>query len=738
MDHKDPPGAGADDRSVAGLRRGTRRARDRHSASRRAGGAGATVALGLGLSLLVGSHAAYGQGEATRPAGAPATPLATPLATPPAAGTRAATAQLLPLRPAGVPTQPAMRLSRARGEVMIRRQGATTEEPAGSALPRDLAKGDVLSVKNGEGELWLESGVAITVPADSQLAVSGISSVNLLRGELAIGVQPGREPRPIYIYGPPGSFPLKARDARVRLDGEALVVTVVDGLARPGSPSLLWGPAVKNGEAARWDKGAPPRPARPLLPGPQWSAASDELFLVGTDASSLEIALRWQPLPGAVRYRVELARADADPSAAPLSVTEVEAPSTELPLRGLELGSYKARITAIDDYAAAGASSSQRRILVAQVAGLLGDGAVHVQEGQAPQIRSPTGQPAELLLDGAPLRAEGPGAGPHKLRVSLGGLAVEVPLIAQAQPAAASAPATMLVPTPAAPPQPATTTQSNIPNVPLPRPEAVPPEDVLLGGVGEVPFDGVRSPWAGRLVTARLETTMSGAARVAAFGRFTFKNGLGLDAGVNLLRAAIGDSNAGGGAVGFGNITAAARSPALRKGRFAMQAMLGMVAPLSGSSLDRAVEVDLAPEGGSLRPDVRPSGGGWRVEPAVLIGLRIGSFALITTQGASLRLGDGVKPAYAGGLLLHADLLPSLRLLVFSQWHLGYLGVPLDPADPGPDAGGAIGGGLEGLVGKGRLGQLRLGVLGRAGIGKAGAAVYGRGTVGLQLGYRFR
>lgn len=720
MDHKDPPGG----RSVAGLRRMTRRARSRKSVLRRASDAGTTVALGLGL--LVGSHAAYGQGEATRPTGAQA------------AGTRSVTTPFPTVRPAGVPTQPAMRLSRARGEVMIRRAGATTEEPAGGALPRDLAKGDVLSVRGGEGELWLESGVAITVPADSQLEVSGISSVNLLRGEIVIGVQPGREPRPLYIYGPPGSFPLKARDARVRLDGEALVITVLDGLARPGSPSLLWGPAVKNGEASRWDKGAPPRPARPLLPGPQWSAATDELFLVGTDAGSLEIALRWQPLPGATRYRVELARADADPSAAPLSVTEVEAPSTELPLRGLELGSYKARITAIDDYAAAGSSSAQRRILVAQVAGLLGDGAVHVQEGQSPQIKSPAGQQAELLLDGAPLPADGPRAGTHKLRVSLGGLAVEVPLIAQAQPAAASAPTT-LIPTPVAPPPPSPSGPSlpNEPTVRPPRSEPVPPEDVLLGGVGEVPFDGVRSPWAGRLVTARLETTMSGAARVAAFGRFTFKNGLGLDAGVNLLRAAIGDSDAGGGAVGFGNITAAARSPALRKGRFALQAMLGMVAPLSGSSLDRAIEVDLASEGGSLRPDVRPSGGGWRVEPAVLMGLRIGSFALITTQGASLRLGDGVKPAYAGGLLLHADLLPSLRLLVFSQWHLGYLGRVLDPDDPGPDAGGAVGGGIEGLVGKGRLGQLRLGVLGRAGIGKAGAAVYGRGTIGLQLGYRF-
>jgi hypothetical protein len=324
--------------------------------------------------------------------------------------------------------------------------------------------------------------------------------------------------------------------------------------------------------------------------------------------------------------------------------------------------------------------------------------------------------------------------------VTVGGVSTEVALVAHVRPSASSTPEPLVAtpPPPVSPPASPTAPPSReLPPAATDQPVPPPPEDALLGGVGEVPFDGVRSPWAGRLVTARLETTMSGAARLGAFGRFTFKNGLGIEAGVSLLRVALGPSDAGGGAVGFGNITAAARSPALRRGRFALQALLGTVAPLSGSSLDRAIEVDLAAPGGELRPDVRPSGGGWRLEPAALIGVRLGSFALITTQGASLRLGDGVTPAYAGGLMLHADLLPALRLVAFSQWHVGYLGVAIDEGDTTPDVGGAIGGGIEGLLGRGRLGQLRLSLLGRAGIGKGGAAVYGRGALGIQVGYRF-
>jgi hypothetical protein len=263
---------------------------------------------------------------------------------------------------------------------------------------------------------------------------------------------------------------------------------------------------------------------------------------------------------------------------------------------------------------------------------------------------------------------------------------------------------------------------------------------MLLGGVGEVPFDGIRSPWAGRLATVRFESTLSGAARLAVTGRLVMDNGFGIDLSASVLRTAFADVPPGTTATGFGNVSAAVRSPALRKGRFALQALVATVAPLSSSVLDAGAEVDPSTnaDGTNFRANVRPSGGGWRVEPAVLLGIRFGQFALVTTQGASLRVTPDLGPSYAGGLLLHADVLPMLRFMTFAQWQVGYLGVPLADGDRLPDVGGAAGAGFEVLLPAGKPGQLRLGLLGRAGIGSGGAAIYGRGTLGMQVGYQFR
>ncbi|HRI53604.1 MAG TPA: hypothetical protein PLW65_25845, partial [Pseudomonadota bacterium] len=293
---------------------------------------------------------------------------------------------------------------------------------------------------------------------------------------------------------------------------------------------------------------------------------------------------------------------------------------------------------------------------------------------------------------------------------------------------------------PVPPPTPPPVRPAPPPPPRLPPRQPAGPEDVLLGGVGEVPFDGIRSPWAGRMATLRLESTLSGAARLAVSGRLVFNNGFGLDFSASLLRTALAGLPADTVGTSYGNLGAALRSPALRKGRFALQALVAGVAPLSGSVLDNSVEADpgTGTDGTNFRPAIRPSGGGWRVEPAALLGVRIGRFALITTQGASLRITPQLAPSYAGGLLIHAEVLPLVRFVTFAQWQVGYLGVALEPEDSTPDIGGAAGAGFEVLLPAGRLGHVRLELLGRAGIGDVGAAVYGRGTFGLQVGYSFR
>jgi hypothetical protein len=653
-----------------------------------------------------------------------------------------------------------MKLTASRGEVLRRRVGGQ-EEPLPAPLPLALARNEEVIVRSGAAELSLDSGMQILVPEGSAVSVLGVSSIGLVRGEIQIVPRPGKEPRPLYVQGPPGSFPLKVRDALVRLDGDALVVMVYDGLARPGSPTISWGPAVNTGQGARWVKGGPPPPAKSLLAAPAWSTTA-ELFLQGQ--GPLEFSTRWQPVSGAQRYRLELLRSDGDSPPIVVMTSEVAAPRTSRELRGIEVGSYLLRVSAIDDLGAIGVPSVPRRLFVAQVPSLEPDGVVRLEAGSQPLLRAPAGQPATVLVDGEAPPAAGVAPGTHRLRVVVGGLSAEAPLVVAAKAALPPSGPGELPPAPPPPPEPRlqvveSPPRAHPPSLPLPPPTppavrtAAPPppprpsarqldgpEDMLLGGVGEVPFDGIRSPWAGRMATLRLESTLSGAARLAVSGRLVFNNGLGLDVSASLLRAALASVPADTIGTSYGNLSAAVRSPALRKGRIALQALVAAVAPLSGSVLDTSAEVDasVGTDGTSFRPAVRPSGGGWRVEPAVLLGVRIGRFALVTTQGASLRVTPELAPSYAGGLLIHAEVLPLVRFVTFAQWQVGYLGIALDPGDSTPDVGGAAGAGFEILLPAGRLGQVRLELLGRAGIGNAGAAVYGRGTFGLQAGYRFR
>jgi hypothetical protein len=666
-----------------------------------------------------------------------------------------------PAPAAGVPTTaPVMKLTAARGDVVRRRPGSPDEPVAAAALPLLLGRGEEVAVRTGAAELSLDSGMQILLPAGSAATVLGPASVGLLRGELQLMPRPGKEPRPLYVQGPPGGFPLKVREATVHLDGDALVVMVYDGVARPGSPTIAAGPAVNTGQAARWNKGGPPPLARALLPAPQWSTTA-ELFL--QSPTLLEIPTRWQPVSGAQKYRLEVLRSDGDNPAQLVATSEVAASSTSLSLRGLDTGSYLTRVAAIDEIGAVGVTSVPRQLLVAQVPSLEPDGIVRQEAGSQPQVIAPPGQLATVLVDGEAPAPAGLVAGTHRLRIDMGGLSAEAPLVVQAKAPLSSAPAVEADPArgaattatappasgraerpaarPSLPPLPVTTPPPVRPPPPPPPPPLPPgPEDVLLGGVGEVPFDGVRSPWAGRQLSVRLESTFSGAARLALSGRLVMNNGFGLDLGASLLRTALTDVPMGTTATSYGNVSAALRSPALRRRRFALQALVAAVAPLSPSVLDTSAEVDPGSgvDGTNFNPNLRPAGGGWRVEPAVLLGVRVGQVAIITTQGASLRLTPDLAPSYAGGLMIHADVVSFLRFVTFAQWHVGYLGVAVQPGDSLPDVGGAAGAGFEALLPGGRPGQLRLELLGRAGIGSGGVAVYGRGTLGLQIGYRFR
>ena len=89
---------------------------------------------------------------------------------------------------------------------------------------------------------------------------------------------------------------------------------------------------------------APPAPPRPLPPAPAWDAGGPEIGLYAGGQGVVTAA--WKPVPGAIGYRVEVAR---DREMNDLVARE-EVPPDILKFRGerLPVGSYSIRVRAID------------------------------------------------------------------------------------------------------------------------------------------------------------------------------------------------------------------------------------------------------------------------------------------------------------------------------------------------------------------------------------------------------
>lgn len=664
---------------------------------------------------------------------------------------------------------PAAQLLTLRGEVRLKRYPQDSFEPAPG--PVTLARRDEIETRAGGAEIEIENGMVVELGEGTIIAVIGRDSgtdLFFLRGTLR--ARPGArlkagEIHSVQIITPAGRMTLRGRDVRLRSEGTQTTVQVFDGLAN------VWGRGgvvLRSGQMSLVEKGQPPSAPRPLQGGaPAW--ASEAALHLGGELPPV-VVLRWQPVPGAARYRLELTRSD-EPGHPPV-VLETEATRAEL--RDLRVGAYQARVAAQDEKGAYGEAGEARRVIVAGVAGLSG-GALPLAPSALPRILTPTGLPAAVQVDGAPLGLRGVAPGEHRFQISIGGLSAEVaarvvpaprsaprPGAGPARPAAPSprtaAPAVAAAPAgsaasdrpdtsrpplfaprnaaPAAPPAPAPPTgRAFTTAAPDATPDTPPPEDALLLGPSETPGGGVRSPWAGRLVQLRFEGTAAGAARLHLHGRATLRDGFGGEIGVSLLRAQLGGElpPGAGEATGFGNLSASLRTPALRREHVALQGIVSAVFPLGSGALDRALyEV---PAGAP--PVALQVGGGWRLEAAALLGLRRGRVSFMTQQGLTLRLSGGFLPGYEGGAMVQADALRQLRFLAFCQWHVSYLGAAVTPGAEGPDSGGAVGGGVEVLL-PGPLGGARLALLGRAGIGDGGAAVYGRGAASLQVGYRFR
>ncbi|MFO0581266.1 MAG: FecR domain-containing protein [Anaeromyxobacter sp.] len=278
--------------------------------------------------------------------------------------------------------------------------------------------------------------------------VQGEASVSLaaLRGETARVATPG------------ASLSAASREVVVAVDGPMSRVSVLDGRAEVSARGKAV--ALREGEGTRVEKGKAPEPARKLPAAPRLAGAARRVLLSG-EGPGKELRLAWAPVPGAARYRVEVARDErfADRIAV-LDLAASAAPEAVVP--GLTPGRLRARVRAVDGAGLVGPSSAPTVVDVVALRIERGepgaDGVVRGDQEVRLALEAPPGvDDLELTVDGK--RDRSPvtlaTAGRHLVRVGVPGAAADqaVGLAAEiaGPPPAPPAPP----PTPPAPPAPA-------------------------------------------------------------------------------------------------------------------------------------------------------------------------------------------------------------------------------------------------------------------------------------------
>jgi len=273
--------------------------------------------------------------------------------------------------------------------------------------------------------------------------VQGEATVSLaaLRGESARVATPGAR------------LSAASREVVVAVDGAMSRVSVLDGRAEVSARGRVI--ALAEGEGTRVEQGKAPEPARKLPAAPVLSGGRRRVLLAGDPAR--EVRLAWAPVPGAARYRVEVARDErfADRVLARELAAEA-APATVL--AGLEPGRVRARVRSVDVLGLVGPASSP---LVLDVVALRLEQGAPVPGGVRGdrEVRLALEAPPEaadlvLTVDGSPVRSpltlSAPGL--HTIRLAAPGAGDEDALTLAAE-VVAPPPPPAQAPAPAPPPR---------------------------------------------------------------------------------------------------------------------------------------------------------------------------------------------------------------------------------------------------------------------------------------------
>lgn len=188
------------------------------------------------------------------------------------------------------------------------------------------------------------------------------SEVVLEKGAVRGGLGVLDEQARMRLRTPGARVELASRDTQVEVDEQKnSMVSVYDGKAEVAAQGDKVEVPKDHGTFVA--RGKKPTPPRRLPPAPRWDAASGDGVVLVPPGTLGRFEALWQAVPGAGRYRVELALDDK--FRFPVVVAEVGAGVLRFRAQELKPGIYHARLAALDQN---GLSSRYSRVITVQVA----------------------------------------------------------------------------------------------------------------------------------------------------------------------------------------------------------------------------------------------------------------------------------------------------------------------------------------------------------------------------------
>lgn len=321
--------------------------------------------------------------------------------------------------PESVTTVPSAHIRSAHPRVRARPPGGGWS-PAAAGLPLE-SNSSVNTLEEGRADIefvdrtrvFLAQNTLVVLygatASKSRVSKSSPPSVEVQEGEVKAGLAALRGGAALVNVPGGGRVEAVSRETVVERKGARTTVAVFDGKARVASGGRSVDVPLNHG--TRFVGAAKPAPPRPLPPAPSWEAGgSSVVVLAGADGATLRGG--WAEVPGALRYRVEIARDEAFGDL----VVRQEVPATVRSFRAEKMpaGTYRVAVRAIDREEYLGVATIVRRIEVIDARvegkGALGDDAIEVSRYAT--LALGVGADVEVALDGGPF-------GPLPARVDL-------------------------------------------------------------------------------------------------------------------------------------------------------------------------------------------------------------------------------------------------------------------------------------------------------------------------------